>query len=210
NTDGTYTLGLKRGPTRFTISADRVILALPFSILRNLDYHNAGFNGVKTTAIQQLGYGTGAKLHLQFNQRLWNQQGPWGISTGSSFSDTGYQSTWDVTRAQSGATGILVDYTGGNIGAAFRGNNLPLVHSYALQFLSQIDSRRAPIFPGLASEWNGRATLDTPAQNPYFLGSYSYWKVGQYTSIAGAERERSANCHFAGEHCSINFQGFME
>src|SRR5262249_40579064 len=94
NTDGTYTLGLKRGPTRFTISADRVILALPFSILRNLDYHNAGFNGVKTTAIQQLGYGTGAKLHLQFNQRLWNQQGPWGISTGSSFSDTGYQSTW--------------------------------------------------------------------------------------------------------------------
>jgi Flavin containing amine oxidoreductase len=24
------------------------------------------------------------------------------------------------------------------------------------------------------------------------------------------ERLRQAKCHFAGEHCSINFQGFME
>jgi len=42
------------------------------------------------------------------------------------------------------------------------------------------------------------------------LGSYSYWKVGQYTQFSGSERERSGKCHFAGEHCSINFQGFME
>jgi monoamine oxidase len=67
-----------------------------------------------------------------------------------------------------------------------------------------------PVFPGLGREWNGRATLDTPARSPYLLGSYSYWKIGQYTLFAGAERERSANCHFAGEHCSIEFQGLME
>jgi monoamine oxidase len=208
NTDGTYTLDLKRGASRFSEIADRVILTLPFSVLRNLDYHAAGFNSVKNTAIQQLGYGTNAKLHLQFNERLWNQPGPWGISTGSSYSDTGYQSTWDVTRAQTGATGILVDYTGGNIGESFTGDSTSpkVVDSYALQFLSQA----GPVFPGLSREWNGRATLDTPARNPYFLGSYSYWKKGQYTSFAGAERERSGNCHFAGEHCSIIFQGFME
>jgi monoamine oxidase len=208
NTDGTYTLGLKRGNSRFTDTADRVILALPFSILRNLDYHAAGFNNVKIMAIQHLGYGTNAKLHLQFNKRLWNQPGPWGLSTGTSFSDTGYQNTWDVTRAQNGSTGILVDYTGGSIGASFTGDSSKpsVVRSYALQFLSQLE----PVFPGLAREWNGRATLDAPMQNPYLLGSYSYWKVGQQTTFAGAERERSGNCHFAGEHCSIFFQGFME
>jgi monoamine oxidase len=27
---------------------------------------------------------------------------------------------------------------------------------------------------------------------------------------AGSEAERSGNCHFAGEHCSTDFQGFME
>src|SRR5262249_5110446 len=149
NADGTYTLGLKRGPSKFTTIADRVILTLPFSVLRNLDYHSAGFNSVKNNAIQQLGYGTNAKLHLQFNDRLWNQAGPWGISTGTSYSDTGYQNTWDVTRAQPGATGILVDYTGGNIGASFTDSPNPSVlNSYALQFLSQIDSQRAPVFPG--------------------------------------------------------------
>ncbi len=207
NSDGSYSLTFRTGSSHFNVTADRVILALPFSILRNLDFHAAGFNAVKVAAIQQLGYGTNAKLHLQFSDRLWNESGPWGVSNGSSFSDTGYQNTWDVTRAQNGATGILVDYTGGSIGASFADSlGASNLQSYALQFLSQLQ----PVFPGIGRLWNGRATLDTPARSPYLLGSYSYWKQGQYTTIAGAERERSGRCHFAGEHCSINFQGFME
>ena len=67
-----------------------------------------------------------------------------------------------------------------------------------------------PVLPGMAAEWNGVATLSVPARVPTLLGSYAYWKPGQYTRFAGAERERSANCHFAGEHCSIDFQGYME
>jgi len=66
------------------------------------------------------------------------------------------------------------------------------------------------VFPGLRSEWNGRATLDTPATNPFLLGSYSYWRVGQYTLFSGVEKQPSGHCYFAGEHCSTDFQGFME
>ena len=113
--DGTFTLTFKslasKRPAPLTVVANRVILTLPFSVLRTLDYSKAGFNAVKTTGIQQLGYGNSVKLHLQFNNRLWNEVGPWGISNGYSLADTGYQSTWDVTRAQSGNTGILVDFT---------------------------------------------------------------------------------------------------
>jgi monoamine oxidase len=208
NNDGTYTLSFTSGRSKLTVTADRVIMAIPFSILRNLNYSQANFNQVKTTGIQQLGYGTNSKLHLQFNTRLWNQPGPWGISTGTTYADTGYQNTWDVSRAQTGGAGILVDYTGGNIGASFSGNpsDPAVVSAYAQSFLSQLE----PMFPGITQEWNGRATLDYPAGNPYLLGSYSYWKVGQYTLFSGSERERSANCHFAGEHCSINYQGYME
>jgi len=208
NNDGSYALSFTSGGTKFTKTADRVIMAIPFSILRNLDYSQAGFNQVKVTGIQQLGYGTNSKLHLQFNSRLWNQTGPWGTSTGLTYADTGYQNTWEVSRAQSGGSGILVDYTGGNIGASFDGNpNDPVsVQKYAKTFLRQLE----PLFPGITQEWNGRATLDFPTGNPYLLGSYSYWKVGQYTQFSGSERERSGKCHFAGEHCSINFQGFME
>jgi monoamine oxidase len=207
NQDGTFALRFKVGSTKTTIVADRVILAIPFSILRTLDYSHAGFNAVKTMGVQRLGYGTNSKLQLQFKTRPWNQPGPWGLSNGTSYADTGYQCSWDVTLAQNGATGILVDYTGGATGAGFAGGNNPAtVTAYAQNFLNQLE----PVFPGITQQWNGRATLDTPATNPYLLGSYSCWLVGQYTLFSGSERERSGNCHFAGEHCSTDFQGFME
>jgi monoamine oxidase len=42
------------------------------------------------------------------------------------------------------------------------------------------------------------------------LGSYAAYLVGQWTGIAGVEGERAGNLHFAGEHTSTAFQGFME
>lgn len=218
NKDGAFMLSFKRASSKLglskpgspglTVEADRVILAIPFSILRNLDYRNAGFNRVKTLGIQELGYGNNAKLHLQFETRMWNRSGPWGRSTGASFADTGYQNTWDATRAQNGKTGILVNFTGGDVGASFTGapGDKQVVHSYALQFLKNLE----PVFPGITAHWNGRATLDVPARNPYSLGSYAFYKVGQCTQFGGSEAERSGKCHFAGEHCSLEFQGYME
>ena len=213
NSDGSYTVSFTTpvGPQSQTF--DRVVLALPFSVLRTLNYRKAGFDSLKTTAITELGYGANAKLHLQFDSRPWNQSGPWGVSTGTTYADTGYQNTWDVSRGQGGATGILVDYTGGGVPlASFKGdpNDPSVVQAFAQTFLKQIE----PVFPGLSAQWNGRATLDVPVANPYLLGSYSYWKVGQYTQFSGYEKARqpfpNGRCHFAGEHCSQNFQGYME
>jgi monoamine oxidase len=65
------------------------------------------------------------------------------------------------------------------------------------------------VLPGITAKYNGRATIDFWAAYPWTRGSYSYWKVGQYTSFAGAEREQSFDCHFAGEHTSIDFQGYL-
>ena len=61
----------------------------------------------------------------------------------------------------------------------------------------------------IAAKLNGRATIDFWPASPYQLGSYSYWKVGQYQAFAGVERERSGRCHFAGEHTSVDFQGYL-
>jgi len=206
NEDGTYTLSFRGGGQSGPVLADRVILTLPFSVLRHLNYTEAGFNDKKTIAIRELGYGTNVKLHTQFRTRLWNRNGPWGVGNGSSFSDTGYQHTWDATRSQGGETGILVDYRCGNASYGANADDTEATQNYAKEFLRQLE----PVFPGITAEWNGLATLSVPAQVPTLLGSYAYWKPGQYTRFAGAERERSANCHFAGEHCSIDFQGYME
>jgi len=164
----------------------------------SVDYAKAGFNQVKRRAIANLGMGTNSKLHVQFRDRHWYGLG----NNGNTFADTGYQNTWEVTRAQAGASGILVDYTGGTIGASF-GTGTP--SSRALQFLAQIE----PVLPGISAKYNGRATIDFWAAYPWTKGSYSYWKPGQYTSFAGAEREQSFDCHFAGEHTSIDFQGYL-
>jgi monoamine oxidase len=199
NGDGTYGLTFQQGTKTTSVTADQVVLALPFSILRSsVDWSQAGFSTVKARAIRELGMGTNSKLHLQFTDRHWYGLG----NNGNTYADTGYQDTWEVTRAQSGAPGILVDYTGGKIGASF-GAGTP--SSRAKQFLGQIE----PVLPGISAKWNGRATIDYWPGYEWTKGSYSYWKVGQYQAFAGAERERSGNCHFAGEHTSIDFQGYL-
>jgi monoamine oxidase len=199
NAGGSYTLTFREGSATKTVVADVVILALPFSILRSsVDWSKAGFNQVKQTAIRELGMGTNSKLHVQFKSRLWRAQG----LNGETYSDRDYQNTWEVTRAQPGTSGILVDYTGGNIGASF-GSGTP--SSRAMQFLDQLE----PVIPGVRDAWNGRATIDFWTGYAWTKGSYSYWKVGQYTKFAGAEREQSGACHFAGEHTSVDFQGYL-
>jgi monoamine oxidase len=197
--DGSYALAFDQGGRTRQVTADKVVLALPFSILSSsVDYAKAGFNEVKRRAIANLGMGTNSKLHVQFRDRHRYGLG----NNGNTFADTGYQNTWEVTRAQAGASGILVDYTGGAIGAGF-GSGTP--SSRAQQFLAQIE----PVLPGITAKYNGRATIDFWAAYPWTKGSYSYWKPGQYTSFAGAEREQSFDCHFAGEHTSIDFQGYL-
>lgn len=206
NADGSIAVSFDNGRS---ITADHVILCMSFSVLRTLDYRKAGFDALKQTAITQLGSGRNAKLNVQFGSRIWNAHG----STGTLYSDLPFQSSWDVTRAQAGSTGILVEYPGANT-AGSMGQKTPYsttatnpnVTTYARQYLSQLES----IFPGITAQWNGKAMLSTPATDPNFLCSYAYWRVGQYTAFSGYEKVRQGNIHFAGEHCSQDFQGFME
>jgi monoamine oxidase len=196
NGNGTFSLSF-RGQTAPT-TADRVVLALPFSLLKSVDYSNAGFGKLKDRAIQNLPMGTNSKLHVQFTDRTWYDLG----NNGNTTSDLGYQNTWEVTRAQAGRSGILVDYTGGLIGDTF-GSGTP--DERALQFLEQID----PVLPDLKDTYNGKATIDYWPDYPWTKGSYSFWKVRQYTDFSGVEKERRGKVHFAGEHTSQDFQGYL-
>jgi monoamine oxidase len=213
NSDQTTTLGFTTASGAKSVTADYVVLTLPFTVLRNFDLSGAGFDSLKLQAINELGAGRNGKLQLQFSERLWNQTGPWpGKSTGASYADTGYQNTWDVTRAQAGATGILVDYTGGATTLSMKTDtawttdpNSKTVFD-ANTFLSRIE----PVFPGLSSRWNGLVASSLPHRDPNLLLSYSYWRVGQYHTFGGYEKVRQGKIFFAGEHTSQDFQGFME
>ena len=199
NSDGRFTLTFESGRSSRTVTVEQVVLALPFSILRDsVDFRRAGFTDIKLTAIRELQIGANAKLHVQFSRRHWRTLG----CNGDTFADTGYQNTWEVSRAQAGTSGLLVDYTGGDIA---RGFHTGTPASRAQQFLGQIE----PVLPGLAAAWNGRATIDYWPGQPWVKGAYSYWRVGEYTRFAGAEGLQQGNCHFCGEHTSIDSQGYL-
>jgi monoamine oxidase len=210
---GRVVLTFDVGSTTRQIIADYAVLALPFAVLRELDYSRAGFSSLKNTAIHDLGRGHNGKLQLQFDKRLWTQRGPWGISSGSSYADTGYQSSWEVSRAQPGGDGLLVFYSGGGVtdsmttNAAFTTIQANAgVATDASRALAQVSM----VFPGLAPLWNGRATQSLPHKFPFMNASYSYWRVGQYTGFSGIEGVPEGNIFFCGEHTSQDFQGFME
>jgi monoamine oxidase len=196
---GGFTLTFRHGSGTTTVAADKVVLALPFSIVRrSVNVTRAGFSARKLEAIAEQGMGTNSKLHVQFTRRHWNTLD----CNGDTFADTGYQNSWEVSRAQPGTAGILVNYTGGDVGASF-GSGTPT--SRAQQFLDQIE----PVLPGLSQHWNGKATVDFWPGYEWTRGSYSFWKVGQYTAFAGIEGRQEGNAHFCGEHTSIDFQGYL-
>jgi monoamine oxidase len=196
--DGRITLTFGGASPR-SVTAERAVLALPFSILASsVNVRDAGFDARKLRAIRELGMGANAKLNVQFSSRHWRSLG----NNGDTFAGTGYQATWEVSRAQAGVAGILVNYTGGRVAAGLTGS----ADALARRFLDQIE----PVLPGLRARWNGRATVDHWPTNPWTRGSYSYWKPGQYAAFAGAEGEPAGACHFAGEHTSIDAQGYLE
>jgi monoamine oxidase len=211
---GTYELTFTNGDATEKVSADRVVLALPFIVLRGLDYSSAGFDAAKINAIENLGYGYHTKLHLQFAGRPWNGPGPWPHPvTGQIWTDLQFQCSTDYSLGQKGHAGLVERFTG----AAPAMVDTPpvpyasiadsdVVKREAKRFLAMLDE----IWPGCGKQWNGKATFGNAQADPNTLASYSSWLVGQCTTIAGHEFERQGNCHFAGEHTSVEAQGFME
>ncbi|MDO8156036.1 FAD-binding protein [Bacillus toyonensis] len=202
NINGSYTLTFQKKQDIFDVEADHVVMAIPFTILRSsVDFSQAGLQPLKVIAIQELGMGTATKLHVQFRNRYWNTIGCNGLT----WSDLGYVSTIEASRAQAGISGILENFTGGNIGA---GMNIGTPKERAQQFLKQLE----PMLPGGSTLWNHKVTRDYWLGNPFSLGSYSYWRVGQMTKFAGIEGQPegiNGNLHFAGEHTALGGQGYM-
>lgn len=208
---GRYELTFERGSGCSEVTADIVVMAVPFPIVDGIDTAGAGFDALKRTAIRELGRGRNGKLTIQFEQRAWQGRGPWpGVSAGSTFSDAGYQASWDTTRGQPGREGLLTLFSGGDVTDSMKSTRAfatvadPLVRQDVLRGLTQIGK----VYPGL--QWNGRATESLYHKAPQAGLAYSYFKVGQYTKFGGYEGARQGNVFFAGEHTSQDFQGYME
>ena len=214
NRDGTVSLTFSTGGRTRTVVADHAILAIPFAVLRNLDYSGAGFDTRKQTAITQLGTGRNTKLQLQFASRYWNTRGPWGKSTGG------------ILHRHRHPEHVGRDARAGrrhrDHGRLLRRLDRRRLHAVDAVLERRLESAGDGVREGVPQAARARLPGDHARSGPArrrsrrrsatrcSTCSYSYWKVGQYTSFSGYEGVPQGNIHFAGEHCSQDFQGFME
>ncbi|MET9887271.1 FAD-dependent oxidoreductase [Streptomyces sp. NPDC006430] len=211
--DGTQTLTFNDAGATRTVVADHTVLCLPLPILQRIDLSGAGFDPLMKNLLRDARMGFCTKLNMQFTARPWRGTGPWpGVSAGDCFTDSDVQQTWDTTKVQPGNGGILLQYGGGSLAGAltpatpFATESDPYVRSLAGRVLTGVDA----FFPGTKAVWNGRAQLSAWHRNPYSLGAYSYWPVGYLHRYAKYEGTAQGRIHIGGEHCSYDFQGFME
>jgi monoamine oxidase len=193
-----FRLALRRDNAATETKADVVVLAVPFTILRQLDVR-VRLPEVKRKAIHELGYGTNAKLIAGFSRRVWEDS----ESTGYTFTDLEFQCCWETSRGQPGTHAILTNFTGGNLGRHLDDGEL---QDRAAAFASQVDR----IYPGAVDAFTKKAVRQHWPSSPFALGSYTCFKPGQYTTLAGSVATPVGNLFFAGEHTSVDFNGYME
>lgn len=213
NTNGTQTLTFTDAGTTTTVTADHTILCVPLPVLQRLDLSQAGFDPLMKNLVRDARMGYCTKLNMQFSSRPWRGEGAWpGVSAGDCFTDIDVQQTWDTTKIQPGSGGILIQYGSGALARAltpatpFATDADPYVRDLAARRTREIDA----FFPGTSTAWTGRAQLSAWHRNPYALGAYSYWPIGYLHRYAGYEGTAQGNIRIGGEHCSYDFQGFME
>lgn len=193
-----FRLALKRDAQTISEKAEILVLALPFTILRQLDLR-VKLPEAKRKAIQELGYGTNAKLIAGFSRRVWEDAG----STGYTFTDLEFQCCWETSRGQTGSHAILTNFAGGNLGLHLNDGD---VQERAAGFASQVER----IYPGAVEAFTKKAIRQHWPSLPFTLGSYTCYKPGQYSTLSDSVATPAGNLFFAGEHTSAEFNGYME
>lgn len=200
--DGRY--GLRFGGVRAPVFADRVVLCLPFTALREADLTRAGLSAKRLRAIEELGMGTNAKNHVQLDVR------PYALDkwSGSMSMDEPFrQSSWHSTDGQPGAGSVITIWRGGKSGASYP-TDVP--HQWAPPHI--VDANLAAFergVPGISDAYNGRSWLDSWVDDPWVRGSYAAFLPGQYTRYWGYLGNAEGGVHFAGEHTSTYSQGYL-
>jgi monoamine oxidase len=198
--NGLYRLRFDGG---HSAEADLLILALPFTTLRQVDLNGSGLSQQKLRAIEQQGMGADVKLLLQYDQRPQTFNN-W--SGGMEHTDPNFE-TWESSTDEHGDHGLITVYAGGRTGAGWTAR---MPHgrppqAFTQQTLAQIDE----VVPGSAAHFNGNAWIDLWTQDRWTRGAYAAFTPGQMTKFWGYNGSADGNIHFAGEHTSTYSQGFL-
>ena len=188
------------------VTADHVVLALPFSTLREVDLsqrrpvaaQGAGDSAARDGAEREAPP-AGAAEDLAAARLQRRQLHGLGRILRVAWDDS-------VPLGDSGPA-ILLGFPGGldRPGRADRGGPRPGADA-GRQLVPEPDRADLPghlgglLRPRLRGSWS---------VDPWHRGAYSYWRLGEYTAFSGYEGIQEGNIHFAGEHTDPEEQGFL-
>ncbi len=178
-----------RAGTHRAISADYLICAIPFSVLRQIEV-TPRFSADKRRAIEELPYISVTRVFLQSRSRFWVQEGLGGFAA----TDLPILNTGHVTLAQPGTRGILESFTTGP-----RAREVSAMkESERVDFtLEQMEK----VYPGMRENFEGGSSICWDAER-WSRGASIWFKPGQMTSLLPHIGRPEGRVHFAGEHAS--------
>jgi monoamine oxidase len=183
DTKGARVVFLHAGSPK-TMSADRILCTIPFSVLRNIELPST-LSTRKLEIIKTAHYDAVSRVYLQTRNRFWEDKGLSGFAFTSNAVEV-----WQPTWSQPGPRGILMTYA--RPGEAERISDLKESERIATT-LTQLDA----MFPGLRETFEGGATKCW-MEDEWARGAWSFVGLRDLISATAVE----GRIHFAGEHLS--------
>ena len=184
------TATVKENERLVQIPAKKCVLAIPASILKNIDI-NPGFSIEKINCINNQQYGHAMKIAMQYRQRFWDNKNSIGQRV---FTDTPLRMVYHFSIDQPGPRGILLSFTSGEdaikLGRLDKNERLNIAQKTCRNIWPE-----APKFweKGVVKYWN---------EDPWVKASYSYAGVGQ-KGFREILAKPEGPVFFAGEHTAI-------
>lgn len=174
---------------RQTFSAEYLICAIPFSVLRRVEI-SPGFSPAKQQAIAQLGNTSVVRVFLQTRKRFWLDEG----LTGSATTDLPIVTAYDKAHYLPGKRGMLEVYAAGQ-------KARKLAAMQANERLSFTVKQMEQVLPSLQEHYEGGASICWDNEE-WSRGAYAWFKPGQMESFLPHFAKPEGRVHFAGDHLS--------
>jgi monoamine oxidase len=176
-----------------TLECDDVVLAAPPSTWGKIAFNP----GLPRALSPQMG--TNVKYLAAVKKRFWKD----AKLAPDSLTDTHLCMTWDGTDNQEGDEGASLNcFSGGP--QAEKAREIPKEQRDA-KYAEALEQ----LYPGYKDQRVQSRFMDWPA-DPWTLAGYSFPAPGQVTTVGPLMHKGVGNLHFAGEHTSYKFVGYME
>lgn len=181
---------VKENEKQIQIPASKCVLAIPASILKNINIHPS-FSKEKTNCIHNQEYGHAMKIAMQYRQRFWDSKNSIGQRV---FTDTPLRRIYHFSIDQPGPRGILLSFTSGKdaikLGKLDKNKRLEIAQNTCKNIWSE-----SPQYweKGIVKYWN---------EDPWAKASYSFAGVNQ-TNYREILAKPESSIYFAGEHTAI-------